>query len=121
MSKVLYRYEIGYKNYDDGDTRVYLREFTVLEETDKTYLIKTSYWQKKRIRKTSYNAYAHNQKEKALDHFIRRTCKRVDWYEFWIKECKKSIQLAEKIKGDLELEEIQYEAEDYDNYSEDLT
>lgn len=97
--KVLYRYEISYKNYED-DTDIYLRELKVLQETDKTYLVQNHYYQKKRIRKSSYNAYAHAQKEKALEHFVRRTNKRIRWYEYWTEECKKSLELAENMKGD---------------------
>lgn len=95
-TQVLYRYEIEYKSYD-GDTNVHLREHRVLFETDKTYVIEINAWTTKRIRKTSYNAYAHAQKDKALDHFIRRTNKRVSWYEFWQEECKKAIELAKEI------------------------
>lgn len=95
MSRVLYRYEIRYKNFDDGDTDLYLKELKVLSETDKTYLVQNNYFDKKRIRKTSYNAYAHATKENALAHFIRRTNKRISWYEFWQEECKKALVLAE--------------------------
>lgn len=92
----LYRYEIEYKNYD-GDTDIRLREYRVIDETDKTYVIEVYGWTKKRIRKTSYNAWAHAQKDKALDHFIRRTDKRISWYEFWSDECKKALELAKEL------------------------
>lgn len=95
-TSVLYRYEIEYKS-EDGDTNVYLREFKVLEETDKTYLIEINSWTHKRIRKTAYNAYAHTQKQKALDHFVRRTSKRISWFEFWKQECEKALELAKDI------------------------
>jgi hypothetical protein len=91
---VLYRYDIRYTNYDDGGTELVLREYIVLEETDKTYLISVNAWTKKRIRKSSYNAWAHAQKSKALDHFIRRTNKRISWYGFWLRECKTALDLA---------------------------
>lgn len=91
---VLYRYEIEYRS-EDGDTSVHLREFKVLEETDKTYVIQASYWQKKRVKKDAYNTYAYAQKDKALAHFIRRTNKRISWFQFWQEECEKAIKLAE--------------------------
>lgn len=94
----LYRYEIEYKSYDD-DTNVRLREYRVIEETDKTYLIEVYGWTKKRIRKSSYNAWAHAQKDKALAHFLRRTAKRISWYEFWAEECKKAIDIAKEMEG----------------------
>jgi len=106
-TNVLYRYEIGYKNYDDGDTRVFLRELRVVEETDKTYLV-DNYHQKKRILKSSFNAYAHAQKDKALAHFKRRTSKRVSWYEFWVEECNKALELTSQLDDNLELTEVQY-------------
>lgn len=96
---VLYRYEIRYTNFDDGDTELVLREYKVLEETDKTYLIEVYGWTKKRIRKASYNAWAHAQKDKALAHFIRRTNKRIGWYEFWAKECKRALELAAELEA----------------------
>lgn len=95
-TNVLYRYEIEYKNYD-GDTDLRLREYKVIDETDKTYLIE-QYWGKtKRIRKGSYNAWAHAQKDKALEHFVRRTNKRISWYEFWVEECRKALELAKEL------------------------
>ena len=96
-AQVLYRYEIQYKS-EDGDTSVYLRELKVLEETDKTYLIQDSYFRKRRVKKAAYNSYAYTQKEKALDHFIRRTNKRIAWFEFWQEECEKALELAEEMK-----------------------
>ena len=94
---ILYRYEIEYKS-EDGDTNVYLRELKVLQETEKTYLIRSQYWQKKRVRKDAYNTYAYAQKDKALAHFIRRTNKRIAWFEFWKEECEKALELAQAIE-----------------------
>lgn len=95
----LYRYEIDYKSYDN-DTELRLREFKVLEETDKTYLIEPYWGTKKRIRKSSYNAWAHAQKDKALAHFVRRTSKRIGWFEFWAEECKKALELAQALEAE---------------------
>lgn len=39
MSKVLYRYEIRYTNYDDGETDIMLLELPVIRETERTYFI----------------------------------------------------------------------------------
>lgn len=94
-AKVLYRYEIYYKNYD-GDTDLVLREYKVLEETDKTYVIDVN-WRRKRVKKDAYNTYAFNNKEDALDHLIRRTRKRISWYEYWIEECNKALELAKEL------------------------
>lgn len=94
-TNVLYRYEIEYKS-EDGDTNVYLRELKVLQETDKTYLVDNHY-QKKRVLKNAINTYAYPEKDKALKHFIRRTNKRIAWFEFWQEECRKALELAKDI------------------------
>lgn len=98
--KILYRYNIEYKSYDD-DTQIRLREFPVVRETPYTYFIKhpKSYdFQKleKRISKVATNTYAYDTKEKAKEHFIRRTKTRIMWFEFWLDECKKGLELIEK-------------------------
>ncbi len=94
--KKLYRYEIEYKN-EDGDTQIRLRELPVVRETEKTYFINNSYWgtNLKRVSKTAYNTYAYDTKEDAKAHFMRRTRKRIAWFEFWIEECKKGLELID--------------------------
>ena len=94
MTSKLYRYEIDYRN-EDGDTEIRLREFAVVKETERSYCIQP-YWRDKWIRKTAYNAYAHTTNQAAKDHFIRRTSKRISWFEFWKEECEKALEL---IKG----------------------
>ncbi len=96
-TKVLYRYEIQYKS-EDGDTSVYLRELEVLEETDKTYLIQDRYWHKKRVYKNAHNSYAYDDQVDALRHFIRRTQRRIDWFDFWKEECNKALELAKEFE-----------------------
>lgn len=91
MTEKLYRYEIEYKS-EDGDTNIYLRELKVLQETDKTYLVDNRFF-KKRVVKGAYNSYAYDTKGAARQHFIRRTNKRIAWFEFWIEECKKALEL----------------------------
>jgi len=94
---ILYRYEIEYKSWDD-DTQVRLREFPVIKETEKTYLIRDIYIGKlKRVLKDAMNTYAFDTKEKAKDHFIRRTNKRIGWFEFWMDECKKGLELIKSV------------------------
>ena len=44
---------------------------------------------------TLYNTYAYATKEKAKQHFIRRTRKRLAWFEFWTEECEKALELIE--------------------------
>lgn len=97
MSTKLYRYEIEYKS-EDGDTSIHLRELPVIRETEKTYFIKKFYWgnEEKRVLKNAYNTYAYATKEQAKQHFIRRTNKRIAWFEFWIEECKKGLELIEQ-------------------------
>lgn len=94
MTGVLYRYEIRYTNFDDGDTEIKLREHPIVKETEKSYCIRP-YWRDKWIRKSAYNAFAHTTKESAKAHFIRRTTSRISWFEFWLKECKKGLELIE--------------------------
>lgn len=93
--KTLYRYEIEYKSYDD-DTQVRLRELPVLRETESTYFVGHEYQTSenfgsklRRVKKNAMNTYAYPTKELAKEHFIRRTKKRIAWYNFWIEECKK--------------------------------
>lgn len=94
---VLYRYEIVYKS-EDGDTHIDLREFKVLRETEKCYFIDREWigTGERRISKDAWNTYAFNTKEKAKDHFIRRTNKRIQWFDFWREECVKGLELIEK-------------------------
>lgn len=99
MGKVLYRYELEYTS-EDGPTNVDLREIPVLQETDKTYLVQNRYWQKKRVRKDTPNAYAHATKEAALDHFKRRQANRIRWYEFYQRECERGLEIAEELGND---------------------
>jgi len=99
--KTLYRYEIEYRN-EDGDTQVLLREFPVLQETQAAYFVGYPYQASeafgrkvKKVSKTAMNTYAYDTKEKAKDHFIRRTQKRIKWFNFWIEECKEGLELIE--------------------------
>lgn len=96
----LYRYEIEYKNEDD-DTQVRLRKFTVIRETEHTYFIYYPYLssgKQKRISKTAMNTFAYTTKEKAKEHFINRTTKRIEWFEFWMDECKKALKIIKETK-----------------------
>lgn len=94
---ILYRYEIEYKS-EDGPTSIQLREIPVIRETAKMYYVKRFYWgdAERGIKKDAYNTYAFNTKEKAKQHFIRRTHKRISWFEFWIEECQKALELIEE-------------------------
>jgi len=96
-TEILYRYEIEYQS-EDGPTSIQLREIPVIRETDKCYFVKRFYFgdAERRIRKDAYNTYAFNTKDKAKQHFIRRTNKRIAWFEFWTKECEKALELIEQ-------------------------
>lgn len=95
--KKLYRYEIEYTS-EDGDTRIRLREYPVIRETDFCYFINPFYYphKEKRVLKTAMNTYAFDSKEKAKDHFIRRTNTRIKWFRFWIEECEKGLELIKE-------------------------
>jgi len=98
--KKLYRYEIEYKN-EDSDTRVVLREFPVARETEYTYFIAEGDRvlaqilgrKEKKVKKNAMNTYAYDTKEKAKEHFIRRTETRIRWFNFWIEECEKGLEI----------------------------
>ena len=90
--KFLYRYEIEYRNYD-SDTEIRLRILPVIKETEKTWFV-DNYCRTKRVLKDSMNTYAYDTKEKAKEHFIHRTKKRIKWFEFWKKECEKALNLV---------------------------
>ena len=94
---ILYRYEIEYQS-EDGPTSIQLRELPVIRETDKMYYVKRFYWgdAERGIKKAAYNTYAYATKERAKQHFIRRTHKRISWFEFWIEECQKALELIEE-------------------------
>lgn len=94
MSKVLYRYEIDYKSWDD-DTNIQLVELQVVRETAHCYFVKIFPWGnvERRVSKDAGNTYAYDTKEEAKKHFIRRTHKRISWYEYWMEECKKGLEL----------------------------
>lgn len=99
--KTLYRYVIEYKSIDD-DTSVQLIEYPVIRETDRTYFIRDLYAggyppKERRVLKDAMNTFAYDTKEKAKDHFIRRTNTRIKWFEFWIEECEKGLDLMEKL------------------------
>jgi len=95
--KILYRYEISYKNVDD-DTDVVLKEYPVTRETESSYFIDPHViglpmFAKKRVSKTAYNTFAYDTVEKAKEHFVRRTMRRISWYEFWKEECEKGLEI----------------------------
>lgn len=93
---ILYRYEIEYTS-EDGPTSIQLREIPVIRETEKMYYVKRHYFgdAERGIKKFAHDTYAYNTKEKAKQHFIRRTHKRIRWFEFWIEECQKALELIE--------------------------
>lgn len=101
--KNLYRYEIQYQNTDGDETKVYLREFEVKRETESSYFVELPTYARfsgklKRINKNAYNTFAYDTKEKALDHFKRRTFRRIQWFDYWKEECEKALEIAETIK-----------------------
>lgn len=97
----LYRYEIEYSNIDDPETRVNLIDYPVIRETEYSYFINPIFMphKEKRVSKDAYNTFAYDSKEKAMEHFIRRTNKRIGWYKYWIKECEKALEIAKKLAG----------------------
>jgi len=99
VSKLLYRYEIHYKN-EDGDTEVVLREIPIMRETEKMYFISWLGYgiPERRVSKDAHNTYAYDNKADAKAHFIRRTNKRISWYEYWKEECEKALDLIKELE-----------------------
>jgi len=98
----LYRYKIEYKS-EDGDTDVRLIEYPVVRETEYTYFIKLPTYavfsgKLKRVSKNAYTTFAYCTKEKAKEHFIRRTQRRIEWFDFWKEECQKGLEIIKGIK-----------------------
>jgi len=98
----LYRYEVEYSSADGDETDVRLRTYQVVKETDYTYFIELPTYASfagklKRVLKNAYNTFAYDTKAKALEHFKRRTRRRIDWFEFWQKECEKALEIAKGI------------------------
>lgn len=101
--KILYRYEIEYTS-EDNETQIRLMKLPVFRETEYTFFVGHQYQTSeafgrklRRVSKTAMNTYAFDTKEEARKHFIRRTKTRVRWFEFWIEECKKGLELIEKV------------------------
>lgn len=102
--KILYRYEIEYRSDDNDDTQIRLMELPVFRETEYTFFIGHQYQTSeafgrklKRVSKTAMNTYAYDTKEKAKEHFIRRTETRIKWFDFWIEQCKNGLELIKSI------------------------
>ena len=111
--KILYRYEISYKSYDD-ETDVVLKEYPVLRETDFCYFINPQIIgipkeAKKRVLKLEKfnNGYqqtgeytkrfAYINKSDAKLNFIKRTQRRIAWYDFWKEECEKGLKIIKSL------------------------
>lgn len=96
--KTLYRYEIEYSNADDPETRVNLIEHPVLRETEHNYFIKRHRFGsfERRVSKNAYNTFAYDSREKAKEHFIRRTMKRISWFKYWTDQCEKALEIIKK-------------------------
>lgn len=67
--KILYRYVL---EYSFEASRVSLREFKVIKETEKGYWIEIYYNRKKWVSNFARNRWAHPSKKEALKHYIRR-------------------------------------------------
>lgn len=109
MGKKIYRYEIQYINNDDQlCVGVRLEEHEVIKETEQCYFIGDYYSKNhtKRVLKDAMNTYAFDTKEKAMEHFKRRTKKRISWYSYWSENCEVALKLVENMSLD-------------DNYIED--
>ena len=102
--KHLYRYEIEYSSAEGDETRVILLRYPVIRETEHSYFIEPDLVHRmakkqKRVNKTARNTYAYINPEKAREHFMRRTQKRIAWYKYWTKECEKALELIEPQGG----------------------
>lgn len=100
--KKLYRYEIEYTNEYNSQTNVYLKEYQVVRETESYYFIvddsKYVFGDKKynrKIKKNAYNTFAYDDKSKAMQHFKRRTAKRISWYKYWIEQCENALEIVD--------------------------
>lgn len=95
--KKLYRYVIEYGSYEE-ETRVVLREYKVIRETGCKYVIqdpRMGWGYEKKVDKTAHTTFAYDTKEKAMENFLLRTTHRIRWYEYWLEECKKGLEIAE--------------------------
>lgn len=96
----LYRYEIEYRTVDN-ETDVTLTEIPVVRETQACYFLDSEYFhprKAKRVLKDAMNTYAYDTKEKAKEHFIRRTKTRIRWFKFWLDECEKGLELIKEVE-----------------------
>lgn len=75
---VLYRYEIE-RDYEwDNDSRLVLREYPVVKESEASYWIVINQWfpeRKKIVRKNARKTFAYDTQKKALNNYIKRTRK----------------------------------------------
>jgi len=120
---IFYRYYLEYSN-SDTNTHIWLLKLVAVEETKKGYWVLSesdakhydvlkqnapkSYTEKHlwRMKKSkakwvpkkdnAKSQYAWDSQKKAIEHFINRTNSRINWYEYWWKECVKWVAIAEK-------------------------
>lgn len=93
----LYRYEIDTFYVDNGlfDKKVIIEEFEVTKETKCGRWI-DYYGTKKWVKKDGNTIFAHDTKEKALNHFIRRKTFYLRKLTFKVKEVSKALREASK-------------------------
>ena len=96
-----YRYRIAYKDIPT----VELSEFVLDKETPKGYWIRPLYggylglW-KKWIPKKSRKRYAYPTKKEALDSFIARKKKQVQYSKTTLWYAEETLRIAQKMKDD---------------------
>jgi len=90
---------------DFGNSKLELEEYSLVKETPKGYWIGMyfnlyygePFW-KKWIPKESKKRFAYPTEEEALENYIKRTEKRMKILNGQIWDCKRGLELAEKLK-----------------------
>ena len=97
-----------FRSYGHDDVKVELEIFELVKETPKGYWIVSESWvdldegfislAKKWISKTSRKRFAYPTKQEALDSFLIRKKKQIEYVKRSLTNAEKALELGEKIK-----------------------
>ncbi|QIG73236.1 hypothetical protein EVC02_015 [Rhizobium phage RHph_N17] len=99
IGQLWYRYENG-KWDNENPCDIYLREFCVIAETDKTVLLEMPYYREpKRVLKDARKRFAYPNKHLAFDSFCHRKNWQIRHLEYQLENAKAAMAAAALVKG----------------------
>jgi hypothetical protein len=99
---VLYRYQLAY-DYADVAT-LKLHEYSVVRESEASYWIQLNDWNpalQKVVRKNARKTFAYDTQKKALNNYIKRTTKRVQYLQRDLSNARSGLIHAEALYSHL--------------------